>query len=244
MFSASPAPRGLERLQVGLQSVTEAYHDHGLLEATRLLWSGLRLAGTVRLFLFALSQPRPLPEAKEAARGHRFAFATERQLQQLCEQPGSGIEGMDVARVARGTARCLTQWDGERLVGYAWVWNSPIAFIEEGVHLNLPDDAIYNYKSYTAPEYRGFAFQALRHQVLLDRLAPEGKRRLFGFVHHLNSNSLRGVRKSGYQKVGELRITKRGERVHVSLVTDRDFWSDAAREVMPLPEFPRVYLTT
>lgn len=209
--------------------LAETRREHGWAEAVRTLLAGIRYRGESRKILFALSQPRPLPDAIDAARTHTFRFATPEDLRRLSQTPEYMIAPIDVDRVERGIARCMLQEDGERLVGYAWIWSNRLAYIEDGVHLNLPDDMIYNYKAYTNPDYRGFGFQALRHLNLLRLTRDEGVRRLFGFVDQFNSKSLHGVRKSGYVPVGTLRIRRRGARVCMIVDVEETFWSNKAR---------------
>ncbi len=203
--------------------------EQGWSEAARTMLAGIRYRGESRKILFALSHPRPLPDAIEAARTHRFKFATPEDLESLLPTPAYMIAPVDVERVRNGIARCMLQQDGEHLVGYAWIWTSRLAYIEDGVHLNLPDDMIYNYKAYTNPDYRGYGYQALRHLNLLALTRDEGVRRLFGFVDQFNSKSLHGVRKSGYVPVGTLRIRRRGDRVRMIVDVEKDFWSNKAR---------------
>lgn len=212
-----------------IKFLSNTYSEHGLAEMLRVAWDGLRFPGQSRKFLFALYEPRSLPDAIEAARTHRFKFATAAELVALGKNPAYEIAPIDVERVEAGRARCLLQLDGDKLVGYAWIWTHRLAYIDDGVHLNLPDDTIYNYKGYTNPEYRGYGFQALRHLNLLRLTADEGVRRLFGFVDRFNSKSLKGVRKSGYVKVGELRIRHKGDKVRAVLDVDEHFWSPISR---------------
>jgi hypothetical protein len=217
--------------------VIEAYRKHGLREALRVGRDRVRYAGTSRKILVVLSEPRPIPKAFEAARDHVFKFATAEELEELGRTPAYGISPADVARVSDGIARCLLQLDGDKLAGYAWIWNSRLAYIEDvengvhvdGVHINLPDDTIYNFKAYTNPDYRGYGFQALRHLQLLKLTEDEGVRRLFGFVDQFNSDSLKGVRKSGYVPVGELRVRHRKGRATMVVDVDEAFWSSTLR---------------
>ena len=212
-----------------IQFLRETLRDHGFGEMLRAGWDGLRYSGQSRKFLFALYEPRSMPDAIEAAKNHTFKFATPDELRAFSSNPKYSIEAVDIERVASGFARCMLQLDGNNLVGYAWIWTHRLAYIEDGVHLNLPDDTIYNYKGYTNPDYRGFGFQALRHLNLLKLTEVEGVRRLFGFVDRFNSKSLKGVRKSGYVQVGELRIKHGGGRVRMVLDVDQDFWSSKPR---------------
>lgn len=205
------------------------WRTYGLKEAMRIGWTGFLHHGESRMILITLSDPRPLPDALEAAKTHDFRFATIAELEALCGTPAYGIAAIDIERVRNGTARCLLQLDGPKLAGYAWLWTHRLAYIEDGVHINLPDDTIYNYKAWTNPEYRGAGFQALRHRHLLRLTAPEGVKRLFGFVDHFNTKALRGHARSGYTPVGELRIRRRKGKVRMSLLVKDDFWSTKAR---------------
>jgi hypothetical protein len=215
--------------------VIETLRKHGLREALRVGRDGLRHAGASRKILVVLSQPRPVPRAFEAASTHTFKFASAQELEELGRNPAYAITPADVERVSSGVARCLLQLDGDKLAGYAWIWNSRLAYVEDdrvagdGVHINLPDDTIYNFKAYTNPDYRGYGFQALRHLQLLKMTADEGVRRLFGYVDHFNPDSLKGVAKSGYVPVGELRIRHRNGRATMVLDVEEAFWTATLR---------------
>jgi GNAT superfamily N-acetyltransferase len=223
------------RLQTLL--LIETFRTHGLREVLRVVRDGLRYFGQSRKILVALSEPRPLPKAIKASETHEFKFATPEELLRIAENPAYVISPEDIEYVSRGVARCLLQMDGEHLAGYAWIWNSRLAYLEDieggvhvdGVHVNLPDDTIYNYKAYTNPDYRGYGYQALRHLQLLKMTEAEGVKRLFGYVDHFNSSSLKGVRKSGYVPVGELRVRHRGGRAKMILDVQEDFWSSKMR---------------
>jgi ribosomal protein S18 acetylase RimI-like enzyme len=217
--------------------VVDTYRRHGLREALRIGRDGARYAGESRKILVVLSEPRPIPRAIEAASTHTFTFASAQQLQELGRNPAYAITAADVERVSGGIARCLLQLDGDELAGYAWIWNSRLAYLEDvengvhidGVHINLPDDTIYNYKAYTNPAYRGYGFQALRHLQLLKLTEAEGVRRLFGYVDHFNSDSLRGVQKSGYVPVGEVRVRHRRGRATMVMDVEESFWTSTLR---------------
>jgi GNAT superfamily N-acetyltransferase len=227
----------LRRCWSGVQHllVVDTYRKHGLGEALRVGRDSVRHAGESRKILVVLSEPRPVPRAIEAASTHTFKFATAQELEALGRNPAYGIAPTDVERVSDGAARCLLQLDGDTLAGYAWIWNSRLAYVEDdrvagdGVHINLPDDTIYNFKAYTNPDYRGYGFQALRHLQLLKLTEDEGVRRLFGYVDHFNPDSLKGVRKSGYVPVGELRIRHRKGRARLVMDVEESFWTATLR---------------
>jgi hypothetical protein len=182
----------------------------------------------LRLFLVVLSEPRPTPEAIAAASKHTFRFASLDDLQRLLKDNSSKIVERDIVSFESGN-RCLLQLDGDNLVGYTWISNSQLIDVGWGFHANLPDDMVYNYNGYTAPAYRGTAYQALRHLKILEHVRAAGKRRLLGFVDHLNYKSLQGVAKSGYQRVGVLRGISSKGKMHFSLTINESDWATATR---------------
>ncbi len=181
-----------------------------------------------RYFLIVLDTPRPAPAAVLAAKDHTFRFATLEDLERLKQKPESHIYERDIASFRNG-CRCLLQIHGEALVGYTWISSAPLIEIMWGFHFNMPDDMVYNYNGYTAPEYRGTAYQGLRHLKVLEHTRAEGKRRLLGYVDHMNYKSLHGVRKSGYQRIGVVRGVNRNGQLHFSISVDESCWAAAIR---------------
>lgn len=181
-----------------------------------------------RLFIVVLSEPRPTPEAAAAAQNHVFRFAMPDDVERLARIKGANIFERDIVSLRNGN-RCLLQLDGDTLVGYTWISNSALIDLNWGFHVNLPDDMVYNYNGYTTPEYRGTAYQALRHLNVLKLIRDEGKFRLMGYVDHLNYKSLSGVAKSGYQRVGVLRGIRRKGTLRFSLTVREGDWSTVTR---------------
>ena len=211
--------------------ISEHYKARGLKHALTVIYRKIASPNCSHRILFALSKPRPVDLAIESAKDHTFKFAEVDELKKLQANPDYFISDEYVGHVANGSARCLLQLDGEKLAGYAWIWTHKLAYIDDGFHLNLPDDTIYNFKGYTNPDYRGFGYQALRHVKLLELLKDEGVKRLFGFVEYRNLRSLSGVKKSGYERVGTLTIAenKKKQKVSMKVELDDHFWSKKAR---------------
>lgn len=207
-----------------LKYILKIYREMGANEAWATLLSGIKHIGSTCHILVALENPQPIEKAFRASEGHEFKFASPDDLRKLKELPEYEISQVDVDRVENKIARCLLHIDGDIVTGYAWVWNSSLAYIDDGFYLNLPSHAIYNYKALTLPEYRGLGFQGLRHLKLLELLKDEGIENLFGFVNHLNRKSLHGVQKSGYRPIGELQIKKKNGNVLTNLKVDKKFW--------------------
>lgn len=189
----------------------------------------LRGPDSFRMILIVLSQPRPAPESASAAANHTFRFASAEELDKYQQQKTPGINPWDVEATLKHDCRCLLQLDGQKLVGYTWVCTSPLIELRWGLHFNMPDDMVYNYNGYTTREYRGTAYQGLRHLKLLELMKAEGKKRLMGFVDDTNYRSLRGVEKSGYQRVGTLTGVHRDGRKSFSMTVEDAAWSELVR---------------
>jgi ribosomal protein S18 acetylase RimI-like enzyme len=210
-------------LRDALRNLEATRRRHGPAAAARLAWSALS-PGTRHYQLFGLSPPYELLPPAGPSGAHRFRLATLEEI-----AAGNGIwSSRDCDAMRRGD-RCLLQWDGERLAGYTWAAGSSLVCLTEGVHLNLPDDAAYIYKAYTAPEYRGHGFQARRGLELLRLLEPEGRRRLFAYVERENFDSLKGIHKTGYERVGSLVVARKRGEVRVTLRVSSAYWSDLRR---------------
>lgn len=187
-----------------------------------IVWRGYS-PKSCRMFLFALSTPRPA-----VPNGHTFRFASIEDIRKYHADPAWPIRERDVQAFEKGD-RCLLEFDGDTLVGFAWIAASRLVEIMWGFHFNMPDDTVYNYHSFTAPAYRGKGLQSLRHLQLLEHIKETGQHRLFGYVDHTNLDSLKGVRKSGYRRIGVLRCLRTQGRVKFSLKVSSDLWSNGQR---------------
>jgi hypothetical protein len=176
-----------------------------------------------KIYLYILDTPKPNTKSIEAAKHHTFKFATKEELISLQKNLENDISDSDMEAFDNG-ARCLLQLDGEELVGYAWIASSNEITISWGFLFKMSDETVYNYNGYTSPKYRGKGFQPLRHLKLLELTKTEGKKQLIGYVNQLNLSSQKGVRKSGYYKVGALKCTRDENTVNFSLTVERKFW--------------------
>jgi len=176
-----------------------------------------------RIFLFELSEPRPAVKSLEFAKDHVFRFASAEDIERLHNEAKWDISEDDIKAFSNGD-QCLLQVDGEQMVGYAWLASTQLVEVAWGFHVNMADDTLYNYKGFTAEEYRGKGFQPLRHLKLLEHARASGKKKLFGYVDHLNLKSLRGVSKSGYRRVGVLRCINRGGKIRFKMKIDQHSW--------------------
>jgi len=217
-----------------VNAALQIYKKHGLSTSAAYLYHRIvqKLHGGKfryrKVYLYILDSPRPNERAIKAAEHHTFKFASMDDLTSLQQQPEFEINEPDIKAMKHGD-RCLLQLDGDTLVGYAWLAASSLVKIEWGFHFNMSDDTVYNYKGYTAPQYRGKGFQPLRHLKLLELVKTEGKKQLLGYVDQMNINSQKGVKKSGYFKIGTLKSIRTETHINHSLDVPRKFWSDQIR---------------
>lgn len=216
------------RLEKARSAVSQLGVSGSVTHVARRLLTTVPGGKASRIFLVVLSEPRPTPEAAGAAAGHTFRFAERADLERLVKVHESGIVSRDLQSFDGG-CRCLLQYEQSQLVGYTWIGGSQLVELMWGLHFNMPDDMVYNYNGFTLPRYRGTSFQALRHLKVLEHTRAEGKRRLLGYVDHLNYKSLRGVQKSGYRRVGVIRGAKRNGAIHFSLTVEHDCWAEIVR---------------
>lgn len=181
-----------------------------------------------RIFLFVLDTPKATHESAKAIDGHTFRFATIEDIRTYRADPAWDIGDKDVLAFERGD-RCLLQFDGDTLVGYGWIAASPLVELVRGFHFNMPDNTVYNYKGFTTPAYRGKGLQPLRHLKLLEHVKSTGQHRLFCYVDQMNLSSLKGLKKSGYKKVGALRCVEKKGEVRFFLNVSNDLWSKERR---------------
>lgn len=219
-------------IQNKLSSARLLLSRHGLrgfvVYLSRLIFLGGCDDKSCRILLFELTTPRPTPEIIRAAEGHTFRFATIEDIRAYHKDPAWDIKDTDVSAFERGD-RCLLQLDGDILVGYAWLAASPLVELTWGFHFNMPDDTVYNYKGFTAPAYRGKGFQPLRHLKLLEHVKGTGQRHLFSYVDQMNLSSLKGLKKSGYMKIGVLRCVRKQGKVRFLLRVSNGLWSKERR---------------
>ncbi len=171
------------------------------------------------LILFGLVQPQSLVEFAPGG-SLEYRLATRDEVTRL---PSSILPSNSLEALARGD-QCVMQMVEERLVGLVWVSTASIVQLLPGVRLALPADAVYTFRTWTNPAYRGRGLQARRHLAVVRRFAPEGRRRLLCFADRANLASLNGAWKSGCRPVGRIDLRTNGDPQPRLRITAQD-WS-------------------
>ena len=151
----------------------------------------------VAIFLREI-RPEPFDAAQDSL---SFRLANEAELLRCCEDPSLDLPA-DWARaaLARGD-QCIGAFDGDVLAGYVWTSLDRAPDVE-GVWVQVPPMAVYRYKCFVRPAYRGRnVAPRLYHCRNADELA-RGRSASMGFIHSHNRASIAAARKSGSRPVG------------------------------------------
>jgi len=206
----------LRHVRHRLMDTWRHYGAAGLVRlAGRLLCPNTRI-----LVLFGLTQPMSVPVGSFGG-GVEHRFAARAEVERLAPEH---LRPDSLALFDRGD-RCLLQSIGGRLAGLVWVSTAPVVELFPGVHLDLPVTTVYTYRTWTDPAFRGRGLQGRRHLAALSAVGGEGRTRLLCFVDRSNEVSLKGVRKSGCEPIGTIRMSASGAprprlRIHARA------WSD------------------
>jgi len=211
------------------QTLFGLWRRHGLGAALRVLASRLR-QDSAALLLVGLTES-DFVSAGKAARPARCHRATRQEVERLVAEGHQEAEALPIFE--QGDA-CLVQMVEGRVAGLVWVSMRPVVELLPGTSLRVPEDAVYSYRTWTHPDFRGHGLQSVRHQSILDFAREQGRRRFFAFVRSTNFESLKGVRKSGCKPIGSVRVKTRGGRVSFTVTITDPAWS-AVRAAEPEP---------
>ena len=181
-------------------------------EGLRTLWFKV-LGETVyrRMTLVELAlEPPPPPREAELELTFGFVDASAGPLPtSRSDLTPAEIEG----RFNRGDRCFVARHDGH-VVSARWITDGR-AWVEYlGRDLELDEDEVYLYETYTAPEYRGLAVSAAAGTRLAGALAAEGRRRIVGGVVPENSAALRTAAKTGFKEAGRAGFVRLGPWRH------------------------------
>jgi GNAT superfamily N-acetyltransferase len=171
-------------------------------------------------------EDRDFPPSEGGPRSARCHRATREEIETFVAEGHQEAEALAI--FALGDP-CLVQTVDERLAGVAWLCLRPEVELVPGVMLAVPADAVYSYRSWTHPDFRGRGLQSLRHRAILDFARPHGRRRLFLYVRSTNYESRKGVLKSGCKPIGRVRVTEGREGVSYTVTITDPAWSAVRR---------------
>jgi hypothetical protein len=155
------------------------------------------------LDVVCLTQEKLVPLDSNKYAQYSSRLANESDLLKMHNEPQWDLSA-DLLTAFNHGDRCLLSFKDNQLAGYAWVHLEGQPELLPGLHLSLPDNYLYNYATFTLPEFRGAGLQTYRHHELLNRPEWKNKSGMIGYVDYANWRSKKGQAKSGYQRLGSL----------------------------------------
>lgn len=112
--------------------------------------------------------------------------------------------------LARGDY-CCGAFDRERLVGYSWcsLRSTPV---DEYLRIAIPPRAVYRYKSFVLPGYRGRGLLAGFNRLSDRAFIDAGKTTCVSYVDSHNFAMLRASARAGYRRAGFIALTEHPHR--------------------------------
>ncbi len=159
----------------------------------------------------------PLDPAKYANITSRLA--TEQDLLAMRAEGRWSITDELLDGFRDGDSCLLSFVDGKR-AGYTWVHTAGRPLLIPGLRIRIPDDYLYNFAGFTAPEFRGVGLQPYRHHEVLRRPEWRGCKGMIGYVQCINWSSRRGQTKAGYQPLGSISLVGTLNRFTVLLSSE------------------------
>ena len=163
--------------------------------ARRLL--RLRIANVLVLDLTSMCGASPNTSTFE------FRFITANEIRAAASDPANDLDADIAGRLESGRNFCFGAFDRGRLANYSWYALGQVEPEHSfGAGLVLPGDAVYLYKAFTLPAYRGHRL----HQATVHRALPVfvrlGIRRLIAIVEYGEWASLRSHDRMGCRRAG------------------------------------------
>lgn len=150
---------------------------------------------------------RPL-DAQQALPG-RFAVRRlgEDELLALCADPELDLRE---SFVRMGHA-CIGAFAGSELAGYVWFAYGDAPHVD-GVRVGVPEHAVYRFKAFVRPAYRGQGIATLLYRAGDRMVARPGRSQVVNCVAVQNASSIAASLRSGDRLLGYLAYWRRGGR--------------------------------
>lgn len=119
----------------------------------------------------------------------------------FCENPQLDLSAATVeAALARGDV-CVGAFEAGELAGYVWYAYGPAPHLD-GVWIYPPENAIYRYKAFVRPAFRGRGIATALYRAGDARVARPGRRYVVNCVAVQNAPSIAASRRSGDAPLG------------------------------------------
>ena len=131
----------------------------------------------------------------------------EAELLELCADPELDLRP---ALASSGNA-CVGAFSGGELAGYVWFADRDAPHVN-GVRVRVPEQAIYRFKAFVRPAYRGRGVAPFLYGAADALVAPAGRRYVVSCIGVQNRPSIAASLRSGDQPLGYLGYWQAGRR--------------------------------
>jgi ribosomal protein S18 acetylase RimI-like enzyme len=149
--------------------------------------------------------------AAAAGPGAACRALLEEELLDACGDAELGLSAPMVRGALRRGDVCVGALAGGELAGYAWYAYGPAPHVR-GVWVRPPDDAIYRYKSFVRPAFRGCGIASSLYRAGDAIVARPGRRYVVNCVAVQNAASIAASRRSGDALLGVAAYWQAGRR--------------------------------
>lgn len=138
-----------------------------------------------------------------AAPSGDFRFLTADEICAAARDPANDLDAGLATRLASGRDFCFGALDHGRLANYSWYSLGAVDPEHSlGAGFVLPADAIYMYKAFTRPEYRGRRLHEASIHRAAAHFAQQGIRRLIAIIEYGEWASLKSHTRMGCRRIG------------------------------------------
>lgn len=127
----------------------------------------------------------------------------EAELVSYSREPALDLREAMIREAMQRGDRCLGALDGATLVGYVW-FSYAIAPHVDGIWVRVPPRAVYRYKAFVRPSYRGRGIAAALYGVADPIVGKPGVDTVVDCIAVQNTSSIAATLKSGSRPLGTL----------------------------------------
>ena len=183
-----------------LHRIWGAYREGGVRLVARKSVSTVRCEA----ILYAFDLQRDLPDASLEVPFEARELSASEVDRYVAFRPEEDFEEV-LTRLRDGHVCCAT-WDGDRIVGCAWLRFDQMWVSEVSKSMSLQPGEVYGYDSYTSPEYRAQGAASMRVVALIRHVKHLGYRRLVAYVVRENTAGRAAVETLGFVRSGRIRF--------------------------------------
>jgi GNAT superfamily N-acetyltransferase len=142
-----------------------------------------------------------LPSAPHPPQGVAIRWLDAAELRAHCVDGSLEMPLEPSLRALERGDQCTAAFDGDRVVGYVWSATTRAPDVD-GLWLDVPANAIYRYKAFVRPEWRGRGIVAMLYHFDNGAFLARDRYLSLGYVAAENSASLSAAARSGATSLG------------------------------------------